>query len=245
MINLILKSFIIGLGKIIPGLSGSVLAISFGLYDKGIDAISNFFDDIKENFKFLSVSGLSILSAIVLGSYLIKFVITNFYYSFSILFLIIIIKSIPTIWSNIDSRLSIWDLIVMIMCFLCLAFINLLINNSISLNLNNRFVFIIIGVIDAVTMIIPGISGTAFFMMFNLYNTYLEMLGNIINFNNFFSNIINIIFYTIGLITAGIITSKFINYLFKHHYRFTQVLILSFILSTILVLTFQLINSII
>lgn len=245
MIDLIIKSFLIGLGKIIPGLSGSVLAISFGLYDKGINAISNFFSDIRNNFKFLFISGASILLAIIFGSHLIKFVLTNFYYPFTILFLIVIIKSIPTIWKNIDSKLSLNDLAIMLICFLCLIFINFLITNSFKLNLNNRVIFIIIGVIDAVTMIIPGISGTAFFIMFNLYDTYLEMLGNILNINNFYVNINNIVFYVVGLIIAGIITSKFINYLFKYHYRFTQVLILSFILSTILVLIFQLINSII
>ena len=37
--NLIIKGFIIGLGKIIPGVSGAMLAITLGVYEKIIDTI--------------------------------------------------------------------------------------------------------------------------------------------------------------------------------------------------------------
>ena len=37
------KGLIVGIGKILPGVSGALLAISLNIYDKGIDAITNFF----------------------------------------------------------------------------------------------------------------------------------------------------------------------------------------------------------
>ena len=36
---LFIKGFIIGIAKIIPGLSGAMLAVSFSIYDKLIDVI--------------------------------------------------------------------------------------------------------------------------------------------------------------------------------------------------------------
>ena len=50
---LILKGIIIGIGKIIPGVSGSMLAISMGIYQKMIDSVNNFFKRPNESFKFL------------------------------------------------------------------------------------------------------------------------------------------------------------------------------------------------
>ena len=44
---LILKGIVIGIGKIIPGVSGSMLAISMGIYQKLIDSINNFFTSPK------------------------------------------------------------------------------------------------------------------------------------------------------------------------------------------------------
>ena len=42
-IVLVLKGLLIGIGKIIPGVSGGLIAISLNLYDKCIKAINNLF----------------------------------------------------------------------------------------------------------------------------------------------------------------------------------------------------------
>ena len=47
-----LKGFIIGIGKIVPGVSGAMLAITLGVYDKAIQAFTGFTSDIKKNFKY-------------------------------------------------------------------------------------------------------------------------------------------------------------------------------------------------
>ena len=55
MMKLFIKAFIIGIAKIIPGVSGAMLAVSFSIYDKLINSITNFFDDKKNNLKFLLI----------------------------------------------------------------------------------------------------------------------------------------------------------------------------------------------
>ena len=49
-----LKGFVIGIGKIIPGVSGAVLAIIMGVYDKAIYYICNFMCWWNVNFKIPS-----------------------------------------------------------------------------------------------------------------------------------------------------------------------------------------------
>ena len=44
-----LKGIIVGIGGIAPGLSGSVLLVIFGLYQKTIDAIGTLFKNFKKN----------------------------------------------------------------------------------------------------------------------------------------------------------------------------------------------------
>ena len=86
-IRLIVKGLIIGLGKIIPGVSGGMLAISLGVYEKGLDALSHFFRNVKENTKFLCLLGLGILISVVLMSKLIKFSLDNYYLPTMLLFI--------------------------------------------------------------------------------------------------------------------------------------------------------------
>ncbi len=84
---LIIKGFIVGLGKIIPGISGSMLAITLGIYEKIIDAITNFFSDIKRNSKLLINFSIGVFLAIIFFSKLILFFLNNYYYETMFLFL--------------------------------------------------------------------------------------------------------------------------------------------------------------
>ena len=54
----ILAGFVIGAGAIIPGLSGGILAVSMGLYQPTIEAITGFFKAPKKNFNFLLPLGI-------------------------------------------------------------------------------------------------------------------------------------------------------------------------------------------
>ena len=48
-----LAGVMMGVGGILPGVSGSVLAIAFGLYGPILDAVATFFRNVKENLKLL------------------------------------------------------------------------------------------------------------------------------------------------------------------------------------------------
>ena len=47
------KGIIVGLGGVAPGLSGSVLLIIFGLYQKTLDALGSLLKDFRKNIRFL------------------------------------------------------------------------------------------------------------------------------------------------------------------------------------------------
>ena len=47
----ILKGVFIGAGAIVPGVSSGVLCVIFGIYEKLLDSVLNFFKEIKNNIK--------------------------------------------------------------------------------------------------------------------------------------------------------------------------------------------------
>ena len=81
MKNIILffKGIIIGIGKIIPGVSGSVLALLLGLYDRGLEALQHITK--KENIIFLTLTGSGILLSIVYGSSFILYILEKSYFT--------------------------------------------------------------------------------------------------------------------------------------------------------------------
>ena len=221
----ILKGLIIGLGKIIPGVSGSVLALSLGVYEKCIDIISNLKKELKYNIKFIFLLSIGILTGIVFGSKIIYFLLNKYYIPTMSLFIGLISGTIKTIFKKIKLKTK-KNYISMIIPFILIYFISILSINK--LDTSNYLVIIILGFIDAVTMIVPGVSGTAIFMILGVYNFILYLLSNVFN--------PLIIFFIIGLILGLILTSKIINYFFKNYSNDTYIVILSLLCSSIIIL---------
>ena len=76
-ILLILKGFVLGIANIIPGVSGGTLAITLGIYERMIEAISHFFSNFKDNLKFVMFLGIGILISLALFSNVIGFCTTD------------------------------------------------------------------------------------------------------------------------------------------------------------------------
>ena len=222
-----LKGILIGFGKIIPGVSGSLIAISLGVYEKCIDIISNFHREIKYNFMFIFKLCLGILVAILLGSNIIYHFLINHYFITMCLFIGLIIGTVPNILSkNKITKKS--DCSFVIIPFILMLVISFTGKGYIQINndLTGYLFTIIIGFVDAVTMIIPGISGTAIFIMMGVYEFVLLMFSKLL--------LPFLIFFIIGVILGIFITSKIINYCFKNYNRETYLIILGFLFSSII-----------
>ena len=177
IILIILKGFIIGIGKIIPGISGSVLAISMGVYDKIINSFSSFFKKPKENFIFLFQILLGIFLAMIIGSKIIYYLINNFYKITMILILIFIISTIPQLIKT--TKYNKKNIIISIISFLLTFALNYF---KINLNIN-LLTIIFLGILESITSIVPGISGTAIFINLGVYEYILKNIGDFnINF---------------------------------------------------------------
>ena len=211
---LVIKGFIVGLGKIIPGVSGALLAIGMGIYDKALSAIGNFFKDIKNNIMFLMPIGIGLLLAIIFFGNVIAYLLNKHYFITMLLFLGLIIGGIPSLLKNFykikfNYKDYYFIFVVSIMLLICYGLSK---NNLLDMNYLKNYNFIywlVIGAIDALTMIVPGISGTATFIMLGCYQEIIDMYAHP------FSNLTSIIPFLIGVVIAIIWLTKIIALLFK------------------------------
>ena len=67
-----LLGFFIGLAVIVPGISGSTVAIIFKLYDQFLYALGNLFKKFKQCFLFLLPIGIGIVIGVLLGFISVK-----------------------------------------------------------------------------------------------------------------------------------------------------------------------------
>ena len=92
----ILAGFVIGAGAIIPGLSGGILAVSMGLYQPTIEAITGFFKAPKKNFNFLLPLGIGGVIGFVVFMFLIDSLFAKYQTEVVCLFMGLVIGSIPS-----------------------------------------------------------------------------------------------------------------------------------------------------
>ena len=237
----LIKGIIIGIAKIIPGLSGAVLMISFNLYDKAVDSITNFFSNPKKNTFFLINLGLGVIIGIVLFSKIITYFLTNFYLYTTALFLGLIIGGIPVITTKITKRSSNYLLIFLAFIFMFIIGVATP-NNHYELkhNLIDLLVFFSSGLLEAIGTVLPGISSTSLLMLIGVYDSYLITLGNIFNLSLLYETMYFLVPFSIGLFIGIITITLLVNYLFKYYQAKTFAIILGISCATIISLIIRL-----
>lgn len=228
-IKLILSGFIVGLGKIMPGVSGSMLAMTLGVYDKIIEAVTNFFSNPKYHIKLLLNFGVGLFIAIIIFSKLILFLLNNYYEPTIYLFLGLIIGTLLPFMECLKwNKKNIILFLIFLILSLFLTFKSSNINFVFTGNILEYLYVSILGLIDAFTSIVPGISGTAIFMLLGSYEFVLNTLSQPFS--------IPFIIYGIGLIIGIVLTCYLMAYLLKNKKDETHIVIFSFMISSIILL---------
>ena len=223
------KGFVIGIGKIIPGVSGAILAISLGIYDKALDYICNFKNSKKESIKYLFPICLGIILSIIFFSKIISFSLDNFYLVTMLFFIGLIIGGIPSIADRVNKA----DYYIVILSFFSFLLIAISSVDNIYVIKNNfldLLIFFLSGLLEAIGTVVPGISSTALLMIMGTYNTIITAIGNI-------DNARILVPFALGFFVGLVIIVKVINYLFRKYenrvYAFTLGILMS---STILLI---------
>lgn len=243
-IKLVLKGFVIGIGKIIPGVSGAMLAITLGVYEKGLKIVSNFTKEIKPNFKFTICLGFGMLLSIILGSNVVMYCLNNYYLPTMLLFIGMIVGGLKPLFQEIKyEKVKLKNVIICCIVIIAILALSLLDFGNDKTNytksLSSFFMFFIGGILDATATVIPGISGTALLMILGYYNIIMNTFGDILNFSNITNNLFVLIPFCFGMLLGIIYIAKLMNYLFSKHKNSTYYAIIGFALTSIVLLFMQ------
>ena len=240
-IKLALQGFIIGIGKVIPGVSGAMFAMLFGVYEKALKIISNLRKELKGNFIFMMVLGFSILSAIIFGSSIIDKCLDNYYMETMFLFIGMMCAGLKSLFENIKGKkINKKSKAIAFLISICLVMISVIDINggtgNVPKNLFSVIMLFICGFLDITASIIPGICGTALLMILGYYDTVISALGNVLDISNLSNNLFILIPFGIGMIVGAFIISKLVSYLFKHYKDATYYAIFCFAVASIIIL---------
>lgn len=236
---LFLIGILIGTAMIIPGVSGAVIAVIFGVYDKMIKSLTNLFKDFKNNFMFLFILGLGILVGAIWFSNVLMFLYQRHEVVTKFSFIGLILGGVPFLFKEVKSKNNKINYIVMILTFI-LSFILWIFSKTIlQLDLDNISSSYIInflklflaGVIYSIGKVIPGISGSFLLIIIGMYEYVLSIMAHPISVG--LTQLTRLIPFVTGLILGILVLLKLINFLLEKHYGLTYSIIIGFVLGSI------------
>ncbi len=186
-----LLGFLIGIGVVVPGISGSTIAIIFGLYAQILFAMGNVFKSFKKCFTFLLPIILGMLVGILVGFIAVKSILDLLPFAIICLFAGLMCGAFPAVTNEIkDVKLNAKLFILMVLGAIvpvALGVVSVVFASSDSaFNLSNAFascswwfvaLCVVIGYLVGVTQIVPGLSATALLMMFGIFKVLVDSIS--------------------------------------------------------------------
>lgn len=244
-IILAIKGFIMGIANIIPGVSGGTLALTLGIYEEFIGAISHLLSNLKENLKFLIPVFVGIGLSILTMSNVITSSFEKYPIPTTLFFMGLVIGGIPMIIRRVEKKKEVKKIssyVIMAITFafvMILTFSNELFGSGLgdasfdNLSLFGYFGIMIIGMIAAATMIIPGVSGSLVLMLLGYYFPIMKVIKELTHFENIFPNIVVAGFFGVGILLGIVLVAKIIEYLLKKYEARTYFGVIGFITASI------------
>lgn len=221
------KGIIVGIGGIAPGLSGSVLLVILGLYQKTINAIGTLFKNFKNNLIFLFPLFAGFGIGVLIFSKIVDFLLNNYEMQTRFAFLGLVLGTIPLFYKEVKKEgfSKKYYILIGIALILGLALFSFNKNAFPTIENPNLFQSVILGVAVAGSSIVPGVDSAVILSSLGLYELYVSSLADL--------NFSILIPAGFGLVIGALIISAIINFLVKKYYTITFSIIFGLFISII------------
>lgn len=189
-----IKAFVlglfIGLAVIIPGVSGSTVAIMFGLYASLLYAIGNIFKDFKNCVKFLIPIGIGAVIGFAAGFLLVQLLLEKYIFVVICLFVGLMIGASPALLNEIKgesiSGIRILLMVIGVIMPLGIGALSVYLDPPALIEVEGAseaftsfpwylfLLYVPLGVLISATQLIPGLSATAIMMALGQFKPIMD-----------------------------------------------------------------------
>ena len=177
--------FFIGLAVIVPGVSGSTVAIIFKLYEKLLYALGNLLRRFKRCLCFLLPIAVGLVLGFVLGFFAVRELLNLLPFAVVGLFAGLMLGAFPAVTDEIRGQkksplrilLFLAGLAVPVAIGAVSTFASSGGNALEGLHWYHYVLFLVLGYVDAVTQIVPGLSASALLMMCGYFSSLMNSVS--------------------------------------------------------------------
>ena len=230
----VLQGLIIGAGAILPGISGGVLAVIFGIYRPMMESIAHPKTALRRHLPTLAPIGIGWLAGFLGGSGLIFLLFNKSETVATCLFIGLILGTLPSLWRDAGEQgRSKADYGVCALCFLALSALLLYVQYGALYEMPaNFFGFLFCGVLWGLSFIVPGMTSSSILMAVGLLT---PMVAGISSFD--FAVLIP---WGLGMGGSVLLLARAVDKLFKTRYAlFSHAVVGVVLASTVAIIPFR------
>ena len=226
LLLLILQGAIIGVGAILPGISGGVLCVIFGLYKPVIEVMSNPLVNLKYHWKLIIPVAIGVGVGFLGSAGAVSAFMERNAAAGICVFIGLILGMIPGLWKDAGQQgrtpASIPSMIASFILFLALL---LFLKTGVSMNITpNTFWYGICGVAWGLSFVVPGLSSSSMLIFLGLYQPMLAGMARLD-----FGVLVPL---GIGACVIVLTLARGVNTLFEKHYSLASHIILGIVAAT-------------
>ncbi len=221
----LLKGVAIGVGAILPGLSGGVLAVIFGVYEPMIRFLGNLRRDFLVNVRFFLPVAVGVGLGILGFSVFVEAAFASYAAQFTCLFIGFVVGTFPSLWAQAGSRGRSGKHFVALGIAAVAVFLLMLAGGALLVEVTPSVpVWVGSGALIGLGVVVPGMSPSNFLIYFGLYD---KMAAGIADLDPGV-----IIPLAVGVVACVLLTAKGASWLFDRYYATMYHLILGLVIGS-------------
>jgi len=234
---------IIGIVAMVPGLSGAVLAVCLGVYERLIADLADLRHKLKEDFVFILLIGIGILAGTFIVSFGLEYVLENYEAVAYLFFTGLIIGQFPSLLKQTDrtkpvTKTNILALVIGLCIMVVMGALIAAEESEVVFDhdLMAYLCMIGIGFVFAISHLVPGISGTTIMVVLGVMTTLTTAITNL--------DIAFLIPICLGLLLGVLSFAKVVHHSIVNHRNTTYSLVIGLTIGSIGVMLLYVYNEV-
>lgn len=226
----VLCGFCLGISIFAPGISGSIMAIIMGIYDKIIDITSNPFKNLKQNIKFLFPMGIGAVISLILFIFVFSYLFETYEKAVYMLFIGLIAGNLPMIYKEAKKSEFKWYYLLGAIIAVAIAFVIGVMSESVSsaegVAISSNLIYLAVcGAVGGFASLIPGMSISMILIVMGVYDILISSAKSL--------DIAVIAVVGVAFVLAMVISSRFIKFIFNKFNGLAHFMVLGFLVGSI------------
>ncbi len=221
----LLKGTLVGIGAILPGLSGGVLAVIFGIYEPLLKFLADIRKDFVKNVLFLIPVVIGVAFGIFLFAIVVEKAFGKYAAAFVCLFIGFVIGTFPSLYKTAGKQgRSRKDIVILIISALAIFALMMIGERQLVDVAPGIAAWFGSGSLIGLGLIVPGMSPSNFLIYFGLYDKMAAGIHDL--------DMTVIIPLTLGVIACILLFAKLAAWLFRRYYSGMYHFILGMVLGS-------------